>query len=161
MEYIVCKPFDGKAICGKVNLPVGTVCQYDQGFIIHDGQPLCVVTSENAHKHFAKNDDGKGLERGELIQRILEKMRKEEGSQERWDKVEKDRICKRYKRHDHPDNWLWNHSFYGASIENLTHIWNLISEAIDPADLGRTYTETDEPIEVETEETTDGKSDPG
>lgn len=35
------------------------------------------------------------------------------------------------------------------------------SEAIDPADLGRTYTETDEPIEVETEETTDGKSDPG
>ena len=35
------------------------------------------------------------------------------------------------------------------------------SKAIDPADLGRTYTETDEPIEVETEETTDGKSDPG
>ena len=35
------------------------------------------------------------------------------------------------------------------------------SEAIDPADLGRTYTETAEPIEVETEETTDGKSDPG
>lgn len=35
------------------------------------------------------------------------------------------------------------------------------SEAIDPADLGRTYTETDEPIEVETEGTTDGKSDPG
>lgn len=25
------------------------------------------------------------------------------------------------------------------------------SEAIDPAELGRTYTETDEPIEVETE----------
>lgn len=35
------------------------------------------------------------------------------------------------------------------------------SEAIDPADLGRTYTETDEPIEVETEETTDGKPNPG
>lgn len=35
------------------------------------------------------------------------------------------------------------------------------SEAIDPADLGRAYTETAEPIPAETEETTDGKSNPG
>lgn len=29
------------------------------------------------------------------------------------------------------------------------------SEAVDPAELGRTYTETDEPIELPEEETTD------
>lgn len=129
MEYIVCKQFNTKAICGEVNLPVGTVCQYDQGYIIHDGKPLCVVTSENAHHYFAKNNDGKGLERGQLVQSILEKLREQDdGYEERWEKVEKDPICKAYKRHDHPDNWLWNHSFYGASIENLTHIWNLIKD---------------------------------
>lgn len=145
MEYIVYRQFNTKAICGEVNLPAGTVCQYEQGYIIYDGKPLCVVTSENAHQYFAKNNDGKGLERGDLIQSILEKMREqdenEEGFsryQERWDKVENDPICKAYKRHDHPDNWLWNHSFYGASIENLTHIWNLIND-----------TESDKPIETE------------
>lgn len=125
MEYIVYRQFEGKAICGEVNLPAGTVCQYDQGYIIHDGKPLCVVTSENAHNYFAKNSDGKGMERGQLIQSILAKLR-EEGSEENWEKVERDRICKIYKRHDHPDNWLWNHSFYNASIANLEHIANLI-----------------------------------
>lgn len=127
MEYIVYKPFVGKAICGEVNLPVGTVCQYDQGYIIHDVQPLCVVTSDNAHQYFAKNDDGKGMERGQLVHSIIEKMREQdEGHDERWEKVERDRICKIYRRHDHRDTWLWNHSFYNASIANLEHIANLI-----------------------------------
>ena len=127
MEYIVYRQFEGKAICGDVNLPVGTVCQYDQGYIIHDGKPLCVVTSENAHKYFAKNSDGKGMERGQLVHSIIDKMREQdEGHEERWEKVERDRICKIYKRHDHPDNWLWNHSFYNASIANLKHIAKLI-----------------------------------
>ena len=129
MEYIVYKPFVGKAICGEVNLPAGTVCQYDQGYIIHDGKPLCVVTSENAHNYFTKHSDGKGMERGHLIQSILAKLH-EEGSEERWENVERDRICKIYKRHDHPDNWLWNHSFYNASIENLEHINNLINQNV-------------------------------
>ena len=126
MEYIVYRQFEGKAICGEVNLPAGTVCQYDQGYITHDGKPLCVVTSENAHNYFAKNSDGKGMERGQLIQSILAKLREEEGSEERWEKVERDHICKIYRRHDHPDTWLWNHSFYNASIEHLEHIAELI-----------------------------------
>ena len=127
MEYIVYKPFVGKAICGEVSLSSGTVCQYADGYILYNGQPLCVVTSENAHQHFAKNSDGNGMERGQLIQNILCKMREEDdGYDERWDKVECDHICKIYRRHDHLDTWLWNHSFYNASIENLKHIATLI-----------------------------------
>ena len=133
MEYIVYRQFNAKAICGEVNLPIGTVCQYDQGYIIYDGKPLCVVTSENAHRYFAKNNDGNGLERGRLVQSILEKLREQDnGYEERWAKVEKDHICKIYKRHDHPDNWLWNHAFYGANIGHLTYIWNLVNRDYEP-----------------------------
>lgn len=136
MEYIVCHPFETKAICGEVNLPVGTVCQYDQGFITYDGKPLCVVTSENAHRYFAKNDDGKGLERGNLVQNIIAKLGEDNESRlSRWAAVENDSICKIYKRHDHPDTWLWNHSFYGARIWHLTHIWDLINREYEPIEI--------------------------
>lgn len=136
MEYIVYRQFETKAICGEVNLPVGTICQYDQGFITYDDKPLCVVTSENAHRYFAKNNDGKGLERGELVQNILAKLREEDNNRDgRWFAVENDAICKIYRRHDHPDHWLWNHSFYGASIGHLTYIWNLVNREYEPIEI--------------------------
>lgn len=136
MEYIVYRQFNTKAICGEVNLPVGTICQYDQGFITYDGKALCVVTSENAHRYFAKNNDGRGLERGQLVHSILKKLRdQDDACHERWTAVENDPICKIYKRHDHPDNWLWNHAFYGANIGHLVYIWNLVNREYEPIEI--------------------------
>lgn len=127
MEYIIYRRFKTKAICGDVNLPAGTVCQVQGNMLFHDGKPLCVVSSENAHQHFARNDDGNGMERGNTIRNITNRLRNQNnGYQERWDKVWEDAICQKYKRQEHADTWLWNHAFYNASIEDLTHIAKLV-----------------------------------
>lgn len=91
--------------------------------ILHKGKPLCVVASENAHQHFARNDDGNGMERGNLCRKIANRLR---NRQKEWDKVWEDSLCQRYKRQEHPDNWLWNHAFYNASIEDLSYIAKLV-----------------------------------
>lgn len=126
MEYIIYRRFKTKAICGDVNLPAGTVCQAHGNMLFYNGKPLCVVTSENAHKHFARNDDGKGMERGGICHKIINRLQNKNGYQERWDKVWEDAICQRYKRQEHADNWLWNHAFYNTSIEDLKHIAKLV-----------------------------------
>lgn len=127
MEYIVHKRFKTKAICGDVNLPAGTACEAKGSMITHDGKPLCVVTSENAHRHFARNDDGKGVERGQVVMDIIKRLGKDDVLHPvRWEKVWEDPVCQKYKRTEHADNWLWSHAFFNASMDDLTHIWQLV-----------------------------------
>lgn len=124
MEYIIHTDFNAKAICGEVNLPKGTVCQERNGFIYYNGKPLCVNRSENAFKHFARNDDGNGLKRGELIQTIKSTLRDNE---ELWDRVCNDEVCVLYDRNANGDTWLWSFDFYNADISTLEYILNLIT----------------------------------
>lgn len=93
-----------------------------------DGNPLCKTTSENAHMFFAVDEDGMGMERGELTRKIINKLKnRDDNHQERWDKVWDDALCQKYKRKEHADHWLWNHAFYSASIEDLEYILRLVS----------------------------------
>lgn len=124
MEYIIHTDFNAKAICGEVNLPKGTVCQERNGFIYYNGKALCVNRSENAFKHFARNDDGNGLKRGELIQTIKSTLRDNE---ELWDRVCNDEVCVQYDRNANGDTWLWSFDFYNADISTLEYILNLIT----------------------------------
>lgn len=124
MEYIIHTDFNAKAICGEVNLPKGTVCQEYNGLICHNSKPLCVNRSENAFKHFARNDDGNGLKRGELIQTIKSTLRDNE---ELWDRVCNDDVCVQYDRNANGDTWLWSFDFYNADISTLEYILNLIT----------------------------------
>lgn len=127
MKYIVHKRFKGKAICGDVNLPALTVCECADGIIRHDGDDICFATSENAHQFFAIDEDGMGMVRGRLTQTIQKALDKRDGNyQKRWDKVWEDQLCQQYKRTEYEDYWLWNHSFFSASIENLKYIAALI-----------------------------------
>ena len=126
-RYICHKRFKGKALCGAVNLPATTECEELDGFIFCDGAPICAVTSENAHQHFSRDNDGNGLLRGKLtqeIQKVLSKLDKDH--QVRWDKVWADPLCQKYKRADHADFWLWNHDFFNAEIADLCHIAALV-----------------------------------
>lgn len=127
MKYIVHKRFKGTAICGNVNLPATAACECIGDFIIHDGKVICAVKSENAHQHFTRDDDGKGMERGKLTQAI-QKALAGRGTQyqARWDKVWSDPLCQPYKREEYADYWLWNHEFFNADINVLRHIANLI-----------------------------------
>ncbi len=123
MEYIVYRRFRGRAICGEINLPAKTVCESQSGTIMHRGTPICRERSENAHQFFARNDDGRGMERGGLILAIKDRLQENAGC---WDLVWNDATCRNYKRFEHPDHWLWNHKFFNAPIEDLQHIARLV-----------------------------------
>lgn len=128
MQYIVHRRFKGKAICGYVNIPAKTICSEYDGTIYYGDKPLCVVKSENAHKFFARNDDGNGMYRGELIRKITNKLiNKDYLYQKRWDAVWDDALCQKYKRHEHADHWLWNHLFFNADIKDLQYILALVN----------------------------------
>lgn len=124
IEYIVHRRFKSQAICGEINLPVFTKCKCEDYLITLEGNPICYNTSENAHQYFARNDDGNGILRGQLTQKIQRKLR---NNQKRWDKVWPDTFCQKYRRKDFDDYWLWNHEFFNASIEDLEYIAKLVN----------------------------------
>ena len=128
MKYLVTKRFKTKAICGEVNLAYGTEC-FSQGNVIYrqDRQPLCLITSENAHMYFTVNDDGLAKERRQLIEDIA-KLLSDEKMEKRWDVVWNDLTCRKYKRKEFADFWLWNHDFYGASLDDLQYIKKILME---------------------------------
>ena len=128
MKYLITRRFKTKAICGEVNLAYGTEC-FSQGNVIYrqDKQPLCLITSENAHMYFTVNDDGLAKERRHLIEDIA-KLLSDKKMEKRWDVVWNDLTCRKYKRKEFTDFWLWNHDFYGASLDDLQYIKKILME---------------------------------
>lgn len=132
MQYISTKRFNGKAICGYVDIPELTVCDTDHGFICWNGDWICSIGSDNSEEFFARNDDGNGLLRGKLthsIQSALENT--DDDYQKRWDKVWADPVCQKYRRKDYDDYWLWEHDFFEADIETLRYIAGLVGAKED------------------------------
>lgn len=133
-DYICRKRAKFNALCGRVNIPYGTIVSSESGFLFLDGSPICTETSQTAHDFFCRADDGNGLERGKLISQITETLEQREEYdtenkyQQRWDKVWADKLCQKYKRRDHADHWLWNNDFYSAPIDDLRYIAALIKE---------------------------------
>lgn len=127
MKYITIKRAKFNSISGYVNIRFGEELICVDGILIYKENPICVSTSQNAYDFFAVNDDNRGLERGKLVQYIKNSLSKRDDLyQYRWDKIWSDKICKKYRRIDHPDVWIWNHDFYNADILDLQHIVNLI-----------------------------------
>lgn len=129
-EYVVTKRLKTKVLCGEVNLPYGTILQYNNHLITYQGKPICYRTSQNAYDFLSNNDDDKGLERGKLVHAIMDLLRKKDSKhQDRWDKIwdDEEKLGK-YRRKEHPDQWLWNFEFYNAPIEELEYILNKIKE---------------------------------
>lgn len=127
MNYITIKRARFKGLCGEVNLPHGTTVSRSGNCLVYQGLPLCTVTSQNAYDFFARDDDGHGEERGELTQAIQKALAKRDaGYQERWNRIWADQRCRKYKRTEHADYWLWNFEFYNAPLCDLQHIAALI-----------------------------------
>lgn len=126
-NYVVSRraKFDG--INGYVNIPYGTKLHADDRFIYYCGKPLCTVSSQNAYDYLSQDDDGNGLLRGNLVRSIKNTLERRNASyQIRWDKVWEDQLCRKYKRKEHEDFWLWNHDFYNAGIDDLKYIAKLV-----------------------------------
>ena len=120
MEYITHKRFKGMALCGRVlNLPYGTELVLE-GEIIKtlSGDAVCAVTSENAKMHFARNNDGKGLQRGKITYDIAFKKN---GNGYRLTEKQRDIINRHYQRfiRDDCDFIIFNDRFFGAAIDEL------------------------------------------
>lgn len=127
MNYTVYKRYKGKTLSGEMNLPVGTQCILKDNIIYYNNQPICAVTSQIAHNYFTADEDKEGIERGRLINLILNRLQKKDNNyQNRWDKIWTDDVCQKYKRKEHADHWLWNHEFYNAPLSDLQHIGALI-----------------------------------
>lgn len=128
MEYICFKRFKGNAICGEVNIPKASLLYIDNDYLIYNAGVICANSSQNCYEHFSRNDDGNGIRRGELTQKIIKKLAKRDDKyQERWDRVWDDMSLLKFKRKEFDDYWLWNHEFYNASIKELEYIYNKIS----------------------------------
>ena len=85
-QYIVKKRMRVEGIGGRVNLPYGTRLEAVDGLILYNGAAVCATTSRNAHLYLARNDDGRGLERGALTTAITKRLEKrDKGYQDRWD----------------------------------------------------------------------------
>ena len=119
MNYIVYKRYHGKTFSGEANLPYNTPLHCNGGVLYYNDKPICFATSQVAHQHFARNDDGHGLLRGELIAAIKKKLK---NNHEAWKNVWEDKVCLKYKRDEFEDYWLWGHEFYEAPITDLRYI---------------------------------------
>ena len=127
MEYVCFKRFKGNAICGEVNIPKASLLYIDNDYLIYNADVICANSSHNCYEYFSRNDDGNGIKRGELTQKIIKKLAKRDSKyQERWDKIWSDMSLLKFKRKEFDDYWLWNHEFYNASINDLEYIYNKI-----------------------------------
>lgn len=135
--YITIKRARFNGMSGPVNLPYGTEvgcmeAPAEHGpvkILIYQGNPICMSTSQNAYDYFARNDDRKGLERGNLTRGIIKLLSKRDKAyQARWDKVWEDPVCQKCRRSEHRDHWLWGHEFYNAEVSDLQHIAELVVE---------------------------------
>lgn len=131
MTYITRKRARFRALTKTVNLPYGTELPVVGDFLSCDGVALCTVSSEMCHRFFVENSDGKGAERGRLVEAILKTLQRRDADyQKRWDKVWGDKVSEQYRRKDHEDHWLWDHSFYSAPIPHLRHIAALVGAKV-------------------------------
>ena len=135
-KFICFKRFKGKGIEGDFNITYGTECLTDDKFIYYNGdcntgKTVCSIASDTSYNYFAINDDGKGLERGNLsssIVSILSDRSNKDRYDKRWEKIWEDDLSNTMRRKDYPEYWLWDTPFYQASIEDLNHILQIIKE---------------------------------
>lgn len=89
-----------------------------------DSIGICFTSSQIGHQHFAINDDGMGLRRGDLTHAIAFADREREDENHhvfRFTKEEQEIIYKDWKHFLKEDLGviLFNHRFFTASIEEL------------------------------------------
>jgi hypothetical protein len=125
MDYVAFKRFKGKGLNGdSLNIAYGDRLYAIDNFIFNTkGQPVCFRSSEVAHKYFAIDGDGRGLERGAYVFAIAYKVRKtKEGF--RFTEAERNLLCRKWKRYLRTDTdmLLFNRQFFDAPIADLAQM---------------------------------------
>ena len=117
------------AACGEaVNILYGTEMETAGDFIITtEGKPICYATSEAAKMHFARNDDGQGLERGKLTWAIAYSQRVrtgQNGRQQRFTEEEIELLERKWAHFLRQDVEviLFNEDFFAAAVPELKEL---------------------------------------
>lgn len=125
MKYITHHRFKGLAICGEqVNIPYGTELETEgYSIVMPDGRPICYYSSENAQKHFAINEDGRGLERGALTYALAYSHR-DAGNGFRFSDKEAETLTRDWSHFlcKDADVILFNEDFFSAQPEELKRL---------------------------------------
>lgn len=66
MDYITHHDFKGDTLSGLIFLHRGDILTLTDGKLYYDNRLICIARSYNGKQHFARNDDGNGLERGDI-----------------------------------------------------------------------------------------------
>lgn len=129
MKYITHNRFKKLAACGEaVNIPYGTEMETAGDFIITtEGKPICYATSEAAKMHFARNEDGQGLERGKLTWAIAYSQRVrtgQNGRQQRFTEEEIELLERKWAHFLRQDVEviLFNEDFFAAAVPELKEL---------------------------------------
>lgn len=127
-EYIVTEDAKIITLSGETGLRRGSVLEDRGGMLFRDGRMLFRANSENAFRYTARNDDGKGEERGALIGAIKRRLAKRDADhQKRWDRIWADPLARSFRMEDGQEEmFVWGFKFYNASIPALEHIAALI-----------------------------------
>ncbi|MCD7732391.1 MAG: hypothetical protein LUH56_03005 [Oscillospiraceae bacterium] len=128
MEYITHHRFKGIGLCGKrLNLPYATKVTLEGDILkTKDGEPICFVTSENSKRHFSRNDDGCGIERGKLTYAIAfgNRVCFENGRRQKFSDSEILMLERHYSEWLRKDVSviLFNDSFFSADVGELEQL---------------------------------------
>ena len=127
MKYICHNRFRKKGASGrKYFFKRGTILDTAGGFIESNNTAVCGTKSEDAHKHFARHDDGRGLERGELTFKIAYAHRKPNKDNEfRFTPEEREMLRDEYSHwlRDDSETILFNDDFFNAEVEELSTLF--------------------------------------
>ena len=70
MEWIAHKPLARNTLGGYKNIKRGERLEEKGGMLFYKGSPVCFAHSQVAKEHFAPNQDGRGLERGDITRHV-------------------------------------------------------------------------------------------
>ena len=131
MRYITVERYKRDDARGRFNIPYGTPITERGGLLWHDGKDICGDHSAVMRTYFARDDDGRGLERGKLSHSIVNALairpnETKEQHDKRWEVVWDDPVCGKYKKPHQENHWLWSIEFYNAPVEDLRYIAALV-----------------------------------
>lgn len=117
-DYIVYKRFKARGIGGYFNLPFGTVCKEEDGFLFApDGRQICAATSENGWNHFRPNNP-----EGAHRQTMIDALKKYYQSKAAAPYFEGDIYYRELKPED---NDYWLHLLRTMETSRLEKLYNM------------------------------------
>lgn len=142
-KYVCHSDLDDTFICGRVKYPKGTdfYVDNDDYIITPDlGTKLCLKKSEHAYQAFTYNNDGKGIQRRELLNTFynLAKYLNLQENEDKKDKVfdifDNDGIAKNYRKGNDEDMWVWDrYKVSCGQIYDLEHMIRIMKNIIGDA----------------------------